>query len=41
MERARRVEGVSGDLRMEARVWQCRGWVGAGVGLGLEAMVLL
>jgi hypothetical protein len=28
-------------LRMVARVWWCGGWVGVGVVLGLEAMVLL
>ena len=41
IERARRMEGVGGDLRMVARVWWWRGWVGAGLVLRLEAMVLL
>jgi len=38
MERARRVEGVSGDLRMEARVRWCGGVDGV---LGAEDMMLL
>ena len=42
MERARRVEGVGGDLRMVARVWWCGGRVREGDGVfGVEDMGLL